>query len=340
LAHHNPQSTITNQSNGFGITTTYTLDLNAGLTQVLADGTSTYLYGNGRIAQYAGTTPAYFLGDALGSVRQLTNASGAVTLARSYQPYGNTLSSVGTGTTNYDFTGEWRDNTGLLHLRARYLSTQVGRFITRDVWPGDHFHPNSLHTYVYTLNNPILYSDPSGHQSCADFQCEVLEALRKQAESCYQANNMLCLWTIYYTVATGGQLTQHPHAADHLYNFLLKGGDITYSELGPRLRSSYWVANAESVRSIYVPNLESNALTKVYRSARTGQFEGMIRTDPIVAAANPATEIDLYYAMFRFTLEAHGDYKVMQLSDCSYQVRLQLTYEFFDHYDWHIPLSL
>jgi uncharacterized protein RhaS with RHS repeats len=62
---------------------------------VLADGTNTYLYGNGRIAQYAGTTPAYFLDDALGSVRQLTNAGGAVTLARSYEPYGSVMSSAG-----------------------------------------------------------------------------------------------------------------------------------------------------------------------------------------------------------------------------------------------------
>jgi hypothetical protein len=68
-----------------GITTTYALDLNPsvpsagqamGLTQVLADGSNTYLYGNSRIAQYTSTTPAYFLGDALGGVRQLANASG------------------------------------------------------------------------------------------------------------------------------------------------------------------------------------------------------------------------------------------------------------------------
>ncbi|MDL1895771.1 hypothetical protein FBQ82_05825 [Anaerolineae bacterium CFX7] len=35
-----------------GITTNYTLDLNAGLTQVLADGTHSYLYSVGRIAQH------------------------------------------------------------------------------------------------------------------------------------------------------------------------------------------------------------------------------------------------------------------------------------------------
>ncbi len=58
-----------------GQTTTYSLDLNAGLTQVLADGANTYLYGNDRIAQENIGTD-YYLGDALGSVRQMTDGSG------------------------------------------------------------------------------------------------------------------------------------------------------------------------------------------------------------------------------------------------------------------------
>ncbi len=49
-----------------GTQTRYALDLNAGLTQVLSDGTSAYLYGNGRIAQYQ-TAMQYFGADALGS---------------------------------------------------------------------------------------------------------------------------------------------------------------------------------------------------------------------------------------------------------------------------------
>ncbi|MGQ0602627.1 MAG: hypothetical protein ACT4QE_13145 [Anaerolineales bacterium] len=56
---------------------------------------NTYLYGNGRIAQFAGSMASYFLADHLGSVRQLTSASGAVTLAKGYQPYGSVLSSAG-----------------------------------------------------------------------------------------------------------------------------------------------------------------------------------------------------------------------------------------------------
>jgi hypothetical protein len=53
-----------------GTATTYTLDLNTGLTQVLADGTNTYAYGLNRINQVAETQTGYFLTDALGSVRQ------------------------------------------------------------------------------------------------------------------------------------------------------------------------------------------------------------------------------------------------------------------------------
>jgi hypothetical protein len=65
----------------------YTLDLNTGLTQVLNDGTNQYLYGVGRIAQVNTTTliTDYFITDALGSVRQLTNGQGEVTLVNAYE---------------------------------------------------------------------------------------------------------------------------------------------------------------------------------------------------------------------------------------------------------------
>jgi hypothetical protein len=95
-------------------TTTYTLDLAVGLTKVLSDGTDTYLYGNGRIAQSGAFGAQYFLGDALGSVRQLVDANGDVLLAQSYQPYGELLESFGEGASSYGFTAEMRDEFDLL----------------------------------------------------------------------------------------------------------------------------------------------------------------------------------------------------------------------------------
>jgi RHS repeat-associated protein len=143
-------------------TTTYTLDLHSNLTQVLSDGTSSYVYGNGHIAEYTGTDFAYYLADALGSVRQIVNSTAGVTLTNTYEPYGTLWISSGTTISNYGFAGEWTDGTGLQHLRARYLDTGIGRFISRDVWGGDYNRPMSLNKWIYGYANPILLIDPLG----------------------------------------------------------------------------------------------------------------------------------------------------------------------------------
>ncbi|HKZ55811.1 MAG TPA: RHS repeat-associated core domain-containing protein, partial [Anaerolineales bacterium] len=152
-----------------GVATSYTLDLNAGLTQVLADGANTYLYGLGRIGEEQPGGWQYHLGDALGSVRQLADPSAGVTLARSYEPFGTALASRGDASTAYAFVGEWTDATGLVHLRARYLDPVVARFLTRDAWAGAPTSPASLHRYAYAHNNPLLNTDPSGLLCVAGF---------------------------------------------------------------------------------------------------------------------------------------------------------------------------
>jgi RHS repeat-associated protein len=147
-----------------GAITQYSLDIASGLTQVLADGTNTYLYGLGRIAQQSATT-AYFHGDALGSVRQMTDANGEVVLANAYHPYGESLSSAGEAETSYGFTGEWRDAGGLIHLRARYYTPSQGRFLSRDAWEGDYSRPMSYNAWLYGFANPVRYVDPTGYIS-------------------------------------------------------------------------------------------------------------------------------------------------------------------------------
>ena len=102
------------------------------------------------------------MGDALGSVRQLTDSAGAVTLTQSYAPYGETISSVGSGVSTYQFTGEARDASGLTYLRARYYNSGDGRFLSRDTWNGDYNRPLSLNRWGYVEGNPVNLTDPSG----------------------------------------------------------------------------------------------------------------------------------------------------------------------------------
>jgi RHS repeat-associated protein len=145
-----------------GVTTNYTLDLNTGLTQVLTDGENTYLYGISRLAQNA-TDKEYFLSDALGSVRQLSDPTGAITLNRSYTPFGEVLSESGTGESIYGYTGEVTDESGLVFLRARYYLPGSGGFISKDMWSSIYVHPQSLQKWVYVKGDPINYVDPTGH---------------------------------------------------------------------------------------------------------------------------------------------------------------------------------
>ncbi len=137
------------------------------LPQVLSEsapqgyGTNTYLYGLGRIAQQNAGGSEYFLADALGSVRQLVDASGTIAGTQSFDPYGNLLDSSST-LTSYGFAGEWTDGTDLQYLRARYYSPDQGSFITKDPFSGVLAQPTSLTPYQYAFNNPVLRTDPSG----------------------------------------------------------------------------------------------------------------------------------------------------------------------------------
>jgi RHS repeat-associated protein len=144
------------QSVSDGAFYTYTLDLAAGLTQVLDDGTTTYLYGRARVGEQQPEGWQYHLGDALGSVRELTTSTGAADLAQSFEPFGSAMATFGSASTAYSFTGEQLDRTGLTFLRARYYASQAGRFATAD--PAR----VSANYYIYALANPANRTDPSG----------------------------------------------------------------------------------------------------------------------------------------------------------------------------------
>ncbi len=73
---------------------------------MLQDGTNTYLYGVNRIAQVSETQTGYFLPDALGSVRDIADENGEITMTQSYTPYGEVMASEGAAQTAYAFTGE------------------------------------------------------------------------------------------------------------------------------------------------------------------------------------------------------------------------------------------
>ncbi len=61
-----------------------------------------------------------------------------------------------------DFTGQRLDGTGLHFYNARYYDSLLGRFISADtIVPG--VDSQAYNRYAYVRNNPLRYTDPTGH---------------------------------------------------------------------------------------------------------------------------------------------------------------------------------
>jgi len=99
----------------------------------------------------------YYLADHLGSIVQETNASGAVTLEREYDPWG--VATQGASTSGYAFTGrEWDAEIGLYYFRLRFYSPASGRFLSDDPIGLD----GGINLGRYVSNGPTGAIDPHG----------------------------------------------------------------------------------------------------------------------------------------------------------------------------------
>ena len=89
---------------------------------------------------------------------------GEAVASSSYNLYGARKTSTDTTGNPFAYNGEARDDTGLDYLRARYYDSQGGTFLTEDSYPGETTDPLSQNRYSYVQNNPVNYTDPSGHR--------------------------------------------------------------------------------------------------------------------------------------------------------------------------------
>ncbi len=114
----------------------------------------------------AGNAVCHYHFDRMGCVLALTDASGGVTDAYAYTPYGALLRHEGASEQPFTFAGRWgvrREGDGELYrMGARYYDAAAGRFLSRDpMWPVPDV-VNSLNPYNYALMNPVRFGDPRG----------------------------------------------------------------------------------------------------------------------------------------------------------------------------------
>lgn len=104
----------------------------------------------------------YYHNDHLGSSALLTDENGDVVERTAYDPWGK-VKSGGT-VSKFQYTGQEKDTeTGLNYYNARYYDSHTRHFTQPDDLIQDIYNPQSLNRYSYVWNNPLRYTDPSGH---------------------------------------------------------------------------------------------------------------------------------------------------------------------------------
>jgi RHS repeat-associated protein len=113
-------------------------------------------------------TPYFYIHDRLGSVRLVVNSVGDVNNTYTYNPFGEMFASECDESVYnpFKFTGQWYDSEiGQYYLRARQYDPALMRFGARDPVRGKYTEPLTLHRYLYCINAPTQYIDPTGEFS-------------------------------------------------------------------------------------------------------------------------------------------------------------------------------
>jgi len=152
--------------------------------------TTIFVYSAGKLAaEYSTQTPPanptinYTATDQIGSPRVLTDKFGTVVSRRDFMPFGEELYADGSYRTTAGkyslsgedavrkrFTGYEKDKeTGLDFAEARYYNNQHARFTAVDplLSSGRSASPQTFNRYIYVMNNPLIFVDPTGLQAGA-----------------------------------------------------------------------------------------------------------------------------------------------------------------------------
>ena len=127
-----------------------------------------YTHGVMRTSQRRAGVASYYGHDIGGSVRQLTDAAGAMSDTYSYDAFGNLIVRTGMTASPYQYRGEQVNSAlGLYYLRARWYRPRIGRFLTMDSaessFDESQWNEIPIHPYAYAKAEPVNLFDPSGH---------------------------------------------------------------------------------------------------------------------------------------------------------------------------------
>ena len=156
------------------VTDTYTYVYNGGQLSQMKKNSNVlnFFYdGEGRPAYFTyNNATYYYVTNLQGDVVAILDSNGAVMVNYHYDAYGVLLQTGGTMATTLGilnpltYRGYVYDHeTGLYYLQSRYYNPEIKRFISPDAFVSTGQGLMGYNMFAYCGNNPVNYSDPTGH---------------------------------------------------------------------------------------------------------------------------------------------------------------------------------
>jgi RHS repeat-associated protein len=129
------------------------------------------LYGTNLVMRVVGVQPNaqsyYYMYNLHGDVTALINTSTYKADATYYYDAFGNLDPAGTTgiiSNSITYAGyQYDKETGLYYCNSRMYDPKIARFLQEDTYTGDPNDPLSLNLYTYCNNEPMMYTDPTGH---------------------------------------------------------------------------------------------------------------------------------------------------------------------------------
>ena len=115
----------------------------------------------------------FYSRDLTGNITSIVDKNGLIMVEYQYDAWGRWLNqataaktSIGTTLLSLNpflYKGYiYDDESGFYYLKSRYYSPEIRRFINVDSEVGDVGNLENYNLFAYCINNPVMYSDPSG----------------------------------------------------------------------------------------------------------------------------------------------------------------------------------